>query len=287
MSDGGITMEYIDAIMSAVRYIENHLTHKVRVADIAKHVGYSSYHFQRLFQQVTAQTVGQYVIARKLTEAGKLLREGQLRVVDVSYQFGFESHEAFSRAFKARFSVNPHQWKQKSSFVPPNLFKEKLREDYLIHLQQLEPENVEQVQLNGLEIRGYQSTDSSVSNIYECWNRLDQVCLDSSASRYGIIQYPFVMEGDASFTYTAAAKQDVIRAAEDQVTLRIRSGKFQVFWHKGDVEALPLTYRYIYGTWLVKHEVTLAGGFDFEYYGGRAEEAKQGDIKIYIPLYEG
>ncbi|WP_270168504.1 GyrI-like domain-containing protein [Paenibacillus sp. SYP-B4298] len=60
-----------------------------------------------------------------------------------------------------------------------------------------------------------------------------------------------------------------------------------LFWHKGDVEALPLTYRYIYGTWLVKHEVTLAGGFDFEYYGERAEEAKQADIKIYIPLYEG
>lgn len=187
-------MEYIDAIMSAVRYIENHLTQKVRVADIAKHVGYSNYHFQRLFHQVTSQTIGQYMMGRKLTEAGKLLREGQFRVVDVSYQFGFESHEAFSRAFKARFSVNPHQWKQKSLFIPPNLFKEEIREDYLKHLQQLEPENVEQVRLNGLEIRGYQSADSSVGSIYECWNRLYQVCLDLSTPKYGLIQYPFSME---------------------------------------------------------------------------------------------
>ncbi|MEK5238920.1 helix-turn-helix domain-containing protein [Paenibacillus sp. FSL L8-0470] len=282
-------MEYIDAIMSAVRYIENHLTQKVRVADIAKHVGYSNYHFQRLFHQVTSQTIGQYMMGRKLTEAGKLLREGQFRVVDVSYQFGFESHEAFSRAFKARFSVNPHQWKQKSLFIPPNLFKEEIREDYLKHLQQLEPENVEQVRLNGLEIRGYQSADSSVGSIYECWNRLYQVCLDFSTPKYGLIQYPFSMEGKAAFTYTAAVKHDLTKAAEDQVTLQIRPGKYQVFWHKGELEALPFTYRYIYGTWLVKHNVTLSGGFDFEYYGGRyiGEDAKKVEVKIYIPVEEG
>ncbi|WP_413240866.1 GyrI-like domain-containing protein [Paenibacillus sp. 1P07SE] len=50
---------------------------------------------------------------------------------------------------------------------------------------------------------------------------------------------------------------------------------------------MPLTYRYIYGTWFAKHGGMLSGGFDFEYYEGQYYKAHEASIKIYIPIEVG
>ncbi|MBJ6362416.1 GyrI-like domain-containing protein [Paenibacillus sp. GCM10012307] len=66
----------------------------------------------------------------------------------------------------------------------------------------------------------------------------------------------------------------------------IPGGKYQVFWHKGEVEKLPLTYRYIYGTWFTRNPIPLVGGFDFEYYDGSFQASNDAEamVKIYVPI---
>ncbi|WP_028560299.1 helix-turn-helix domain-containing protein [Paenibacillus pinihumi] len=278
-------MEYLDRIMASVRYIERHLDQKLKIDDIAKHAGYSSFHFQRLFHQITFQTIGQYIHARKMTEAAKMLRESRLRIVDVSYQFGFESHEAFTRAFKARFGVLPNQWKR-SAVIPPNLIMPALKEDYLAHIGQLEPEAIEQVEMEAMMVRGYHAEDSTIENIHRSWEQLSNSCLNRDVPKYGIVQYPECMDGEVAYSYLAATDIEQLKALEGQQRFHIPGGKYQVFWHRGEVEKLPLTYRYIYGTWFTRNPVPLVGGFDFEYYDGSFQAVNDAEamVKIYVPI---
>ncbi|CAH0121431.1 HTH-type transcriptional activator RhaR [Paenibacillus sp. CECT 9249] len=278
-------MEYVERMMEAVRYIEKRLGQKTNVDEIAGHIGYSKFHFQRLFHQVTNHTVGQYVAARKLTEAAKTLRRTNYRIIDVSYMYGFESHETFTRAFKARFGVLPNEWRG-SGRIPPNLMMDVLKAEYLDHIQQLEAEAAGQVVLDEKIVRGYSARSGSVEHIYDCWNRLWKNCRNKQTDKFGIVRYDDSMEFDATYTYLAAAEAEHIEAAEEQEPFTIPEGTYIVFEHRGSVEKLPLTYRYIYGTWFTRNTHRLNGVFDFEYYGERFVEVDRTDsgILIYVPV---
>ncbi|WP_442602008.1 AraC family transcriptional regulator [Paenibacillus sp. KN14-4R] len=278
-------MEYIERIMEAVAFIEQRLDQKTNVDDIANHVGYSKFHFQRLFHQVTSHTVGQYMTARKLTEAAQTLRRKNYRIIDVSNLYGFESHETFTRAFKSRFGVLPNEWRG-AGRIPPNLLMKELRTEYLDHIQQLEAEAVEQIHLDEKVVRGYLPQSSSIAHIHDCWNQLFKQCRNKRADKFGIVQYADNMELDVTYTYLAASTAENLEVTDEQQQFVIPKGNYMVFEHLGCVEKLPLTYRYIYGTWFMQNRLELNGVFDFEYYGDRFNGVNQADnvIQIFVPI---
>jgi AraC-like DNA-binding protein len=65
----------MDPIDKAVAYIEANLSRRLTLEDVAGQVGYSPYHFLRLFWAVTGETPGAYIRNRRLAEAARLLTE--------------------------------------------------------------------------------------------------------------------------------------------------------------------------------------------------------------------
>lgn len=95
-------------ISEATVYIEQRLDEPLPISDIAKKVGLSSFHFQRLFFSTLGENLSDYVKRRRLEKAAKILSENQARpVIDVALDCGFQSHSAFSRAFKTHFGQSP------------------------------------------------------------------------------------------------------------------------------------------------------------------------------------
>ncbi len=87
-------------------YIEAHLEEKLTNGQLADIAGYSEYHFLQLFKAHTGETVMEYVCRRRLFRAiDEILAGG--RIIDVAFRYGFESHSAFSRAFKREFGLSP------------------------------------------------------------------------------------------------------------------------------------------------------------------------------------
>lgn len=89
-----------------LNYIEEHLEEKLTSGQLADIAGYSEYHFLQLFKAHTGETVMEYVCRRRLFRAMDELASGS-RIIDVAFQYGFESHSAFSRAFKREFGFSP------------------------------------------------------------------------------------------------------------------------------------------------------------------------------------
>ena len=87
-------------------YIEEHLEEKLTNAQLADIAGYSEYHFLQLFKVHTGETVMEYICRRRLFRAMDEIVAGG-RIIDVAFKYGFESHSAFSRAFKREFGFSP------------------------------------------------------------------------------------------------------------------------------------------------------------------------------------
>ncbi len=78
------------------------------VKSIADHAGYSASRFSRGFTRLQGESVMSYVRGRRLEAAmGRLLAEPGLRIVDLAFDSGFDSQEAFTRAFVRAFGHPP------------------------------------------------------------------------------------------------------------------------------------------------------------------------------------
>ena len=93
-------------LKDCMQYIETHLTEKLSLSSIAEYAGYSEYHFSRLFHEKMQCSVMDYVRKRRLYKAAENILEGK-RIVDVAYEFDWQSHNSFTRAFKSEYGVPP------------------------------------------------------------------------------------------------------------------------------------------------------------------------------------
>jgi len=97
----------MDRINSAIDYVEAHITEEIDLQQVARRACCSVYHFQRMFSYITDISLSEYIRRRRLTLAAFELREGGEKVIDVAAKYGYQSPEAFSRAFKSMHGVMP------------------------------------------------------------------------------------------------------------------------------------------------------------------------------------
>lgn len=94
-------------LRQAIDYVEDHLHTSLEIDEIARAAMSSKYHFQRMFHALTGFTVSEYVRNRRLTLAAEELVLTDRKVIDIALQYGYESPEAFARAFQRMHGVTP------------------------------------------------------------------------------------------------------------------------------------------------------------------------------------
>ncbi len=102
-------MEWSDRMNSAIEYIESNLDKEIIISDVAERAFCSSFHFQRMFYAIIGITPAEYIRRRRLTLAAAELAVGNTRVVDIALRYGYESPNAFTRAFKNMHGINPRE----------------------------------------------------------------------------------------------------------------------------------------------------------------------------------
>jgi AraC family transcriptional regulator len=83
----------------------------LRLAVLAAHAGLSAFHLHRVLSAVTGETPKEYTLRLRLSHAAALLLTTGQSVLDVALSCGFNSHEAFTRAFKRHFDITPRAYR--------------------------------------------------------------------------------------------------------------------------------------------------------------------------------
>lgn len=131
---GGGIMEgrdKIDAVQRMQDYIEEHIAEQITLHMLADAAGYSPWHSARIFKELLGKTPFEYIRVLRLSRAAVRLRDEGVRVVDVAFDFVFDSHEGFTRAFSKQFGMTPQYYSR--NMPPLKLFMPgRIRDYYLI-----------------------------------------------------------------------------------------------------------------------------------------------------------
>lgn len=101
-----------ESMLYACSYINTNFHQKLQLEDVANQVGFSKYHFSRLFHAFTGQTFYGYLTQKRISYATQLLAVQDMSIGDIAYQSGFSSPTAFSRAFKNITKSTPSEYRQ-------------------------------------------------------------------------------------------------------------------------------------------------------------------------------
>ena len=105
-------MNTLGALNRALKYVEDNLTGEIDFREVARLAMTSEYHFKRMFSFFAGVTLSEYIRRRRLTLAAfELQTTGQL-VIDVALKYGYDSPDAFTRAFKALHGITPSEARQ-------------------------------------------------------------------------------------------------------------------------------------------------------------------------------
>lgn len=110
----------------AMAYIEKKLMFDIDPSQISRISGCSEYHFRRMFSFLAGMPLGEYIRRRRLSVAGLILQKESVKVIDLALQLGYESPEAFSKAFQVMHGVTPSQAKKANTelkVLPPMTFQ--------------------------------------------------------------------------------------------------------------------------------------------------------------------
>src|SRR5579871_6382209 len=96
-------------------YISGHLDGDLSLARLSGIAAFSPFHFHRIFQGITGETLNSHVRRVRLERAAALMRASpRKRITDVAIETGFAGTAEFSRAFKSHFERTASSWDRRS-----------------------------------------------------------------------------------------------------------------------------------------------------------------------------
>lgn len=107
-----------DVIQQVIDHIEGNLDKELDLEAIAQAAGYSKFHLNRLFARETGLTIYKYLQARRLTVAAEKLVKTTLPIVQIAYDAGYNSQQAFTLAFKQLYVYSPKVYRERGVFLP-------------------------------------------------------------------------------------------------------------------------------------------------------------------------
>ncbi len=102
-------MDTLNSMNNAMVYIEEHLTDDIDYSEVSKIASCSEYHFKRMFSFLSGIGLSEYIRRRRLTLAALDLKDTNLRIIDVAVKYGYDSADAFSRAFHSMHGILPSE----------------------------------------------------------------------------------------------------------------------------------------------------------------------------------
>jgi len=276
-------------MQDAINYMEDHLRDDLDLQAISHHINYSLSQFYRIFKGMTGMTPMAYVRKRRLSEACRDLITRKSTILQVAVDYGYESHEAFTRRFKAEYRVLPSHLSQAPSI---HLFEKINLLSYMkgvctmkVNIVQEHPKTI---------IACKKKITGPVTDKFKSMKATRLAFEDhqlKAKDKLYIATYDFDIEDihspheDMEYTYYYGKIHQDEDLGGDLVIKHIPGGKYAVFtYHKdqkllnGQVIDRP-AYDYINGVWLPESGYQLADQEDYEVH----EQGKQ-VITYYISL---
>ena len=283
-------MDHIERFNKVIEYIEANLDKDIHLNFLASGFALSKYHFHRIFKALIGDPPARYIQKRRLSRAADDLIHTNKRIVDIAFDYGFNSHESFIRSFKTQYFLTPSRFRTEK---PDFSYYEKCRISIIeLNLSggkvKLRPkiERKPDFSIAGLPYYG-----SDTKKIHSLWQQFwlmvqtGTIDLDKSGCR-GVCLHDLDMRNNEIFIYYAGIEvKPEDRIPQNFKTVSIPESTFAVFTHKGPTAEIEQTYDRIYGSWIPGSGNTPTMDLDILVVNERfKDQDENSEVDIWIPI---
>lgn len=287
MSAKQMTM-YEERIARVCAYIEHNLDKELTLEALSQVAAFSKYHFHRVFSAYTGLGLSRFIQLLRLKRASfQLAFDNHERVIDIAFKAGFDSPEAFSRAFKREFGQTPSQFRAEPAW-PAWHAKFDFNVPRGINIMEVKVIDFPETKVAVIEHHGSPDRVYETASRFITWRKETGLSPVKSSLTFGIPYSDPKTTDPSEFQYDICGSidQDVPENPHGVKTGLIPGGRCAVVRHKGSHDTLEDSIYYLYREWLPQSGETWRDHPCFFHYLNLVHEVDEGDLltDIYLPI---
>lgn len=284
-------------------YIDNNLKKDMSTQILADYLGYSIFHFCRIFHLYKEMTPMEYILNRRLQASIVDIQAGK-KVIDIAMEYHFETASGFSKAFKKYFHKTPSQFRNASLIETlkesPDIIKES--PDIIMEC----PIKIDIKEINSFWICGLSIDTDYVSTEFTWqmaafWDKYEEEHVEErlynnlNPIKHGEIGLCMKQnDANSKVVYMMGVMAKPEDNQSDWKCIQISGGKYAVFttppvnmlvYENMLATTVRNVLRYIFNEWFLSNEYEYdSSRMDFEFYDERCHYLKDSVMEIYIPI---
>jgi AraC family transcriptional regulator len=275
----------MNPVVKALWFVEAHFDEPLTLEAVADASGVSRHHLARAFGAAFGASPMRYVRCRRLSQAARTLAAGAPDILSVALEAGYDSHEAFTRAFRDLFGTTPERVRAAGCVSHLSLMEPiKMIDEVLPTLAQPRFEDGKTLLIAGLSQR---RDDASMSEVPSQWRQFAPF-IGNIPGQVGNTTYGVVCNGDGEgrIDYVCGVEVSDFGDLPPELTaVRIPAHRYAVFTHTGHVSTIRQTWRTIWSQWLPESGLKSSDAPDFERYDERFDpHTGVGGFEIWLPV---
>ncbi len=285
-----VSRTYRHRLLRVLLHIEEHLSDPLTLDELAGIACFSPYHFHRIFSSFTGESLHKYIRRLRLERAAGQLMTSDRAITHIAFDAGFETHEAFTRAFRNAFDLSPSELRKSIA----------QGKSVVLHTKPPLPlhdsgELTMKVSITKQPARRI-AFIRHVGSYHNMGTVFGQLCAWAGAK--GLLgancQMVGVYHDDPDVTPPEKLRGDAALIVGDDVQVddgpvqigELAGGEYAVAVHKGPYARLIDSYRWLYGHWLASSGREPADAPCFEKYLNNPQTTPEAELltEISIPL---
>jgi AraC family transcriptional regulator len=275
----------MSVVDKALWVVERNPDQALTLNAIAEACGVSRSHLANAFGTASGWPVMKYLRARRLTQAARKLADGAPDILSLALDFGYGSHEAFTRAFRDHFGHTPEQVRRQKSLDGMNITPPLKLSARKAIVPRPVLKSLGRLRLVGLPA---DCSYDEIISIPAQWQRFmaehyHGIPHKIEAMPIGVCDVP---DDDGSFRYVCAAPVETFNSSNRALVLIEATPRmYAVFAHDGHVSTLFDTYTAVWNEALPAIARRVAESPVLEFHNDAFDPATGlGGLKLWIPL---
>ncbi|NRA55755.1 MAG: AraC family transcriptional regulator [Gammaproteobacteria bacterium] len=253
-------MNYQDRFHQLLNYIDSNLDEDLTVDKLSDIACLSKYHFHRQFSSFFGITAFSYIRQARMKRASyQLAFKKDMRIIDIAVANGYESSEAFSRAFSQSIGQSPSQFRVQPQWTP---WYQKYEQFKTLRIQRMKSvkcsHRVEIIDFSDVKVAtlahlGPLELLGNTINLFIEWRKENNLSPKISRTFNIVYDDPAVTEPDKyRCDICVSVKSDVKNNEHGVITKTIPAGRCAVIRHVGSDDTISEKIAYLYAEWLAQ-----------------------------------
>ncbi len=290
---------YVRIVQDVVAHVAQHLDEALALDELAARACLSPFHFHRVFRGMVGETPVELARRLRLERAAWQLANTTASVTEIAFTAGFETHEAFTRAFRSAYGAPPSDFRRRgvrradlaatcgvhfdeNGVVPPFIPRDSGGRNMDVEIKQMPEQRVAAVRHQG-----------PYNQIGEAFGRLGAI-----AGPAGLFAKPgaamiALYHDDPEATPVDQLRSDAGVAVTGEAELpkelaehRLPAGRYAKTVHVGGYDRLGDTWARFLGEWLPESGERLGSGPSYERYVNDPRTTPKDNLltEIYVPI---